>query len=151
VQSVHKVILSRLVPVPEPIDLPATYLAGRRGNDPARSFLMRLDGWELCGFSPEIVTRVPPDRTVVTQPLAGTRALDADRVADHARRTERRDPCPGMPPADRCPDAGSLERAGGRGRIGLAHPPTTRPAAARAETRRARLRRPRAVLARPRR
>ena len=69
-----KVILSRSVPVPHDIDLPATYLAGRRGNDPARSFLLRLAGWEAAGFSPEIVVRVDPAGEVATQPLAGTRA-----------------------------------------------------------------------------
>ncbi|MFF7250935.1 salicylate synthase [Embleya sp. NPDC008237] len=83
-----KVIVSRLVPVPEPIDLPATYLAGRRGNDPARSFLLRLGGWQVAGFSPEIVARVSRDRTVSTQPLAGTRALAGDPTADRTRRDE---------------------------------------------------------------
>ncbi|MFD8937204.1 salicylate synthase [Streptomyces sp. NPDC059578] len=84
-----KVILSRTVPVTSPVDLPATYVEGRRGNDPARSFLLRLGGWEAAGFSPEIVTRVTGDDRVVTaQPLAGTRALEGDPEADHDRRAE---------------------------------------------------------------
>ncbi len=88
-----KVILSRVVPVPEAVDIPATYLAGRRGNDPARSFLLNLGGWHAAGFSPEIVTRVTADGRVATQPLAGTRAFDGDPEADRARRTELyRDP-----------------------------------------------------------
>ncbi|MYS80895.1 salicylate synthase [Embleya scabrispora] len=86
--QLDKVIVSRPVPVPEPIDLPATYLAGRRGNDPARSFLLRLGGWQVAGFSPEIVARVTRDGTVTTQPLAGTRALAGDRTADRTRREE---------------------------------------------------------------
>ncbi|WP_430785138.1 salicylate synthase [Actinoplanes sp. G11-F43] len=86
--ALDKVILSRVVPVREEIDLPATYLAGRRGNRPARSFLLGLGGWEVAGFSPEIVARVTADRTVVTQPLAGTRALDGSAIHDAARREE---------------------------------------------------------------
>jgi salicylate synthase len=83
-----KVILSRSVPVHGDVDLPATYLAGRRGNDPARSFLVKSGDWEVAGFSPEIVTRVDADGVVLTQPLAGTRALDGDLVMDVARREE---------------------------------------------------------------
>ncbi|MFE6358461.1 salicylate synthase [Streptomyces sp. NPDC057806] len=84
-----KVILSRVVPVTSPIDMPATYLEGRRGNDPARSFLLRLGGWETAGFSPEIVARVTgEDGHVVAQPLAGTRALEGDLEADRGRRAE---------------------------------------------------------------
>ncbi|NLU79139.1 salicylate synthase [Micromonospora sp. HNM0581] len=86
--TLEKVILSRVVPVRDEIDLPATYLAGRGGNRPARSFLLNLGGWEAAGFSPEIVARVTADRTVVTQPLAGTRALDGHAVDDAARREE---------------------------------------------------------------
>jgi salicylate synthetase/mycobactin phenyloxazoline synthetase len=83
-----KVILSRVVPVSQDIDLPATYLAGRKANTPARSFLLRLGGWEVAGFSPEIVVRVDGDGEVVTQPLAGTRALVGDDDEDAARRAE---------------------------------------------------------------
>ncbi|UCM87046.1 salicylate synthase [Streptomyces marincola] len=86
--ALDKVILSREVPVPEEIDLPATYLAGRAGNNPARSFLLRMGGWEVAGFSPEIVTRVTAAREVSTQPLAGTRALTGDAEADLARHRE---------------------------------------------------------------
>ncbi|MFJ7269139.1 salicylate synthase [Streptomyces sp. NPDC099050] len=84
----QKVILSRRVPVAGPVDIPATYLAGRRGNDPARSFVLNLGGWQAAGFSPEIVTRVTVDGEVTTQPLAGTRAFDGDPVSDLARRRE---------------------------------------------------------------
>ncbi|WP_068798419.1 salicylate synthase [Pseudonocardia sp. HH130630-07] len=83
-----KVILSRVVEVPGDIDLPATYLAGRRGNDPARSFLFRLGGWEAAGFSPEIVVGVDAGGAVRTQPLAGTRAFENDPSVDGARRGE---------------------------------------------------------------
>ncbi|MFE6699269.1 salicylate synthase [Streptomyces sp. NPDC057718] len=86
--KLDKVILSRAVPVDELIDLPATYVEGRRGNDPARSFLLRLGGWEAAGFSPEIVASVDSGGHVIAQPLAGTRALDGDPEADQARRNE---------------------------------------------------------------
>ncbi|SDM35370.1 salicylate synthetase [Lentzea albidocapillata subsp. violacea] len=86
--ALDKVILSRVVPVPEDIDMPATYLTGRVQNSPARSFLLRLGGWEALGFSPEIVIGVSPDGQVVTQPLAGTRAFFGDEEADQARRDE---------------------------------------------------------------
>lgn len=84
----EKVILSRVVPLPDELDFPATYLAGRRGNDPARSYLLRLGGWEALGFSPEVVASVDGLGEVITQPLAGTRALLNDAVFDVARREE---------------------------------------------------------------
>ncbi|MEV8379012.1 salicylate synthase [Kribbella sp. NPDC056861] len=88
-----KVILSRTVPVPGNLDLAATYLAGRRGNTPARSFLLRLGGWEAAGFSPEIIARIDTEGVVVTQPLAGTRALSGDAADDRLLRDGlRRDP-----------------------------------------------------------
>jgi anthranilate synthase component 1/salicylate synthetase len=93
VESIHrgdlqKVILSRTVPVESELDFPATYLAGRSANSPARSFLLNLGGVEAVGFSPETVVEVSPAGRVSTQPLAGTRALSGDRTEDAARRTE---------------------------------------------------------------
>lgn len=83
----HKVILSRSVPVPFPLDFPATYRLGRRHNTPARSFLLRLGGLRALGYSPELVTAVGEDGVVVTEPLAGTRAFgrgpDFDLAARH--------------------------------------------------------------------
>lgn len=45
-RALDKVVLSRVVPLPvEPgIDLPQTYLSGRRANTPARSFLLDVGG-----------------------------------------------------------------------------------------------------------
>jgi salicylate synthetase len=74
----HKAVLSRPLPLPahRTPDLSATYLAGRRANTPARSFLLDLGGWRVAGFSPETVVEVEAGtRRVSTQPLAGTRAL----------------------------------------------------------------------------
>ncbi|WP_151483387.1 salicylate synthase [Streptomyces albicerus] len=78
----HKAVLSRPLPLPEAMapDLTATYLAGRRANTPARSFLLDLGGWRAAGFSPETVVEVEAGtRRVSTQPLAGTRARTAER------------------------------------------------------------------------
>ncbi|MCM3926325.1 salicylate synthase, partial [Frankia sp. AiPs1] len=72
----RKVILSRVVPVEGEIDLVATYERGRRGNTPARSFLLDVDGVRAIGFSPETVVEVGADGRVSTQPLAGTTAFD---------------------------------------------------------------------------
>ncbi len=87
-RRLQKVILSRVVPVPGEIDLVATYEAGRRGNTPARSFLLDLGGVRAAGFSPETVLEVYPNGRVTTQPLAGTRALSGDPAVDKNLRTE---------------------------------------------------------------
>ncbi|GLZ42192.1 salicylate synthase [Actinokineospora sp. NBRC 105648] len=86
--QLQKVILSRVVPVPVPVDLVATYVVGRRGNTPARSFLLDLGGLRAAGFSPETVVEVAADGTVSTQPLAGTRKLVGDAAGDLAGRVE---------------------------------------------------------------
>lgn len=87
-QKLQKVIVSRVVSVPWPIDMAATYVAGRRMNTPARSFLVRQDGGlEFAGFSPETVVEVDSNGDVSTQPLAGTRALGSDETeCEHLRR-----------------------------------------------------------------
>lgn len=84
----QKVILSRRVPLPFAVDLPATYRLGRAHNTPARSFLLRLGGLAAAGFSPELVASVDEDRVVTTEPLAGTRAFGNGVAADDAARAE---------------------------------------------------------------
>ncbi|MEU7168302.1 salicylate synthase [Streptomyces morookaense] len=74
----RKAVLSRTVLLPSGADLAACYLAGRRANTPARSYLLNAGGWRAAGFSPETVLEVTPDGRVCTQPLAGTRALGTD-------------------------------------------------------------------------
>lgn len=86
--ELHKVILSRVVDVGADVDLIATYLAGRRGNNPARSFLLDLGGIEAIGFSPEIVVHVSGDGRVTSQPLAGTRALTSDLIVNESLRAD---------------------------------------------------------------
>ncbi len=84
----HKVILSRCVDVPFALDFPSTYRLGRRHNTPARSFLLRLGGFRALGYSPEVVAAVHDDGVVVTEPLAGTRALGRGAVRDRQARDD---------------------------------------------------------------
>ncbi|MEB4209582.1 salicylate synthase [Mycobacterium sp. 94-17] len=83
-----KVILSRSLEVPFALDFPSTYRLARRHNTPVRSFLLRLGGIRAVGYSPELVAAVHHDGLVVTEPLAGTRALGRGEVRDRAARTE---------------------------------------------------------------
>ena len=84
----QKVILSRRFDVPFAVDFPATYRVGRRHNTPARSFLLRAGGIRALGYSPELVAAVHEDGMVVTEPLAGTRALGLGHERDRAARDE---------------------------------------------------------------
>jgi salicylate synthetase len=86
--SYHKVILSRCVTVPFVLDFPSTYRLGRRHNTPVRSFLLRLSGIRAVGYSPELVAAVGCDGAVVTEPLAGTRALGRGRARDRQARDD---------------------------------------------------------------
>jgi salicylate synthetase len=84
----HKVILSRCVEVPFALDFPATYRLARRHNTPVRSFLLRLAGIRAVGFSPELVAAVHSDGSIITEPLAGTRALGRGSARDRAARDD---------------------------------------------------------------
>ncbi|MDO0917217.1 salicylate synthase [Streptomyces sp. DT2A-34] len=86
--DLQKVILSRCVDVPFPVDFVATYVHGRSHNTPARSFLLDLGGRRVTGFSPETVAEVGADGEVVTQPLAGTRAHGFGEQEDERLRAE---------------------------------------------------------------
>ncbi|MCG7409839.1 salicylate synthase [Paenibacillus sp. ACRRX] len=96
----EKVILSRKIPLQQELDMAASYIAGRRVNSPARSFLLSIDGLQAAGFSPETVVEVDSEGWVSTFPLAGTRSsggsleeelklkeellLDPKEIAEHA-------------------------------------------------------------------
>ncbi|MFT4394121.1 salicylate synthase [Gordonia lacunae] len=84
----QKVILSRAVDIPFDVDIPATYARGRADNNPARSYLLSLGDLQAAGFSPELVVAVHDDRTVVTEPLAGTRAFGVSADRDAAARAD---------------------------------------------------------------
>ena len=78
VHRYRKVILSRKIPLLHSLDMVASFIAGRRANTPARSYLLRLDGLEAGGFSPETVVEVTAAGDVFTTPLAGTRSTGDD-------------------------------------------------------------------------
>ncbi len=76
----QKVTFSRRVNVPGHMDMLGTYLQARPKHTPSRSYLVKFMEHEVLGFSPELVVAVK-GRTVSTEPVAGTRALqtsDAD-------------------------------------------------------------------------
>ncbi|WP_265299523.1 salicylate synthase [Verminephrobacter eiseniae] len=84
----QKVILSHTVPLERHLDMAATYVMGRRANQPVRSFLVSRPGFRAAGFSPETVVEVDADGWVGTQPLAGTRALGEDEARNTALARE---------------------------------------------------------------
>lgn len=86
--GLQKVILSRVVRVPFPVDFVGTYLRGRAHNTPARSYLLHLGGHRVVGFSPETVAEVSANGEVVTRPLAGTRARGLGEQEDERLRAE---------------------------------------------------------------
>lgn len=86
--ELQKVILSRTLTIPFPVDFVATYVHGRTHNTPARSYLLNLGGRRVVGFSPETVAEVDADGQVVTQPLAGTRARGLGEREDERLRAE---------------------------------------------------------------
>ncbi|WP_205855821.1 salicylate synthase [Phytoactinopolyspora endophytica] len=89
-RRLEKAVLSRVVPLPDQpeLDLIASYLAGRRRNTPARSFLFDTGGWRAAGFSPETVVEVDSAGQVRSQPLAGTRAFGSDATENLRLREE---------------------------------------------------------------
>ncbi len=82
-----KVIVSRAIPLPSRIDMPATLLYGRQANTPVRSFMFRQEGREALGFSPELVMSVTGNK-VVTEPLAGTRDRMGNPEHNKAKEAE---------------------------------------------------------------
>ncbi|MFE7659495.1 salicylate synthase [Streptomyces celluloflavus] len=87
-RQLSKVVLSRTLMLSHRIDLVGTYVNGRRNNTPARSFLLDIGGIQAAGFSPEIIVHVTAAGRVVTQPLAGTRALTGCARHDEALRAD---------------------------------------------------------------
>jgi salicylate synthetase len=91
--QLDKVIVSRVVPVGFEVDLVGTYVAGRRANTPARSYLLNMGELRATGFCPETLLQAGPDGRVVVRLLAGTRSRTGDPVRDEQLRAELvRDP-----------------------------------------------------------
>jgi yersiniabactin salicyl-AMP ligase len=70
------------------LDIVASYIAGRRANTPARSFLLSLDNLKAAGFSPETVVEVNREGWVSTRPLAGTRSTGCNAEEEIKLREE---------------------------------------------------------------
>jgi salicylate synthase len=87
-QQYQKVIISRTIPLSKEIDIVASYIAGRRANTPARSFLLSLDNLKAAGFSPETVVEVTKEGWVSTRPLAGTRSIGCNAEEEIKLREE---------------------------------------------------------------
>ncbi|CAG7927943.1 unnamed protein product [Penicillium olsonii] len=87
-----KVIPSRALEVDGKIDMPATLLAGRQSNNPARTFSLSHAGYQATGFSSELVLSVENGK-VKTEPLAGTRsALGTKQEVEKLRDELLNDP-----------------------------------------------------------
>jgi anthranilate/para-aminobenzoate synthase component I len=71
--ALSKIVLSRAVTVPYPVDLTASYLLGRAATTTTRSFLTNYGGVKAAGFYAQPSTRVRDGR-ITAEPLAGTRA-----------------------------------------------------------------------------
>lgn len=80
----HKAIISRSKKLSGNLDVLGTYVVGSQANNSARSYCLQLEDVRAVGFSPEILMEVHADRTVITNPLAGTRPR-SDRAEDDAR------------------------------------------------------------------
>jgi salicylate synthase len=87
-QQYLKVIISRTIPLSKELDIVASYIAGRRANTPARSFLLSLDNLKAAGFSPETVVEVTKEGWVSTRPLAGTRSTGCNAEEEIKLREE---------------------------------------------------------------
>lgn len=86
--QLSKVILSRKIVLKEEVDLIATYQILRRNNTPARSFLFSAGGMAAAGVSPEAILEVFSDGSILTRPLAGTRAFTGRHSIDSELRDD---------------------------------------------------------------
>ncbi|MEO1348584.1 MAG: anthranilate synthase component I family protein [Cyanobacteria bacterium J06635_15] len=71
--ELHKAIISRPLKLSGDLDLLGTYMVGAKVNNAARSYCLDFGNVRTVGFSPETLLEVYQDRSVVTNPLAGTR------------------------------------------------------------------------------
>ncbi|KJZ73145.1 hypothetical protein HIM_07529 [Hirsutella minnesotensis 3608] len=84
---IEKVIVSRDVPVRSRVDMLATLIRGRAASMPKRTFCLSHAGFQATGFSPELVVSCAAGR-VLTEPLAGTRALTKSAAENRRLRLE---------------------------------------------------------------
>ncbi|KOR26577.1 salicylate synthase [Clostridium sp. L74] len=92
-EKYEKVILSRKILIDKKLDIFSSYIAGRRINNPARSYILNLQGLQVIGYSPETVAEISKDGMVSTFPLAGTRAVGINEEETNKLKEELlRDP-----------------------------------------------------------
>lgn len=92
-EKYEKVILSRKILIDKKLDIFGSYIAGRRINNPARSYILNLQGLQVIGYSPETVAEINKDGMVSTFPLAGTRAVGINEEETNKLKEELlRDP-----------------------------------------------------------
>jgi anthranilate synthase component 1 len=92
-----QVVVSQRFDVPTAADALTVYRVLRRTNPSPYMYLLRFDGFDVVGSSPEALVKVTGDRAM-THPIAGTRprgatpeedrALEADLLADAKERAE---------------------------------------------------------------
>ncbi|CRG50496.1 chorismate-binding domain-containing protein [Yersinia wautersii] len=76
----QKAILSHQIPLPDNINLLASYQRGRINNTSARSYAYRMQGFELMGFSSKTAVTVSANGCLSTQLLTDTHALSPDQT-----------------------------------------------------------------------
>ncbi|NER81859.1 MAG: salicylate synthase, partial [Leptolyngbya sp. SIO1D8] len=86
--ELHKAIISRPLKLSGDLDLLGTYVAGSKVNNSARSYCLDFGSVRTVGFSPETLVEVYQDRSVVTNPLAGTRPRGEKQQEDMRLRSE---------------------------------------------------------------
>ncbi|MEO0537750.1 MAG: salicylate synthase [Cyanobacteria bacterium P01_A01_bin.123] len=86
--ELHKAIISRPFRLSGDLDLLGTYVVGAKVNNAARSYCLDFGDVRTVGFSPETLVEVYQDRSVVTNPLAGTRPRDEKQQEDKRLRGE---------------------------------------------------------------
>jgi anthranilate synthase component 1 len=81
--DIIQVVLSQRFEKRTKADVVTVYRLLRRLNPSPYMFLLRFEGMDLAGASPEMLLKVQ-DGTVETRPIAGTRPRGADEAADQA-------------------------------------------------------------------
>ncbi|CNF41427.1 chorismate-binding domain-containing protein [Yersinia similis] len=76
----QKALLSRQIPLPDNINLLASYQRGRINNTSARSYAFRMQGFELMGFSSAPAVTVSANGCLNTQLLTDTHAPSPDQT-----------------------------------------------------------------------
>ncbi|NEO98553.1 MAG: salicylate synthase [Symploca sp. SIO2E9] len=80
--ELQKAIIARPLKFTGDLDLLGTYVVGAKVNNSARSYCLNIGDVRAVGFSPETLMEVDQYRSVVTNPLAGTRPRGENQQED---------------------------------------------------------------------